>query len=505
MYGLAKDLESKGVEVAIDRYVQAGGSLTQFMETSVRESDYVLLVCTPRFAERANGRSGGVGYEAQVVTGSLFHGARIGKFVPLLRSGTSKDALPSYCSSFLAIDFRLEEGYPKALDALVRHLWQEPEYVPGPLGPKPDFAPAPASPRSVPAPPSRTPTTAAGATSGISWVNGQVMFDSMMSDTESTIPLLVHFWAEWCGPCKMVTPVLDEIARENVGLLKVVAVDIDENPGIARDYQIMSIPTMIAMRGGRPVKQIVGAKPKAALLNDLEPLLTAAEEERERARTEEVVALTIHDGRVRLARIKPDGTYSYVDRKDQRHGLLYLRTQATELQTTLVLEFEALVNDSRTTRQDLVAFLERNPEFILGEDYRAAYSRVFLRPADPTTPSFVLEPLAGELCDLLQVEPPQHEIASLVNGVAMLSNVVMEAVARLRAYREYFEEERNRVRIEDEHGIQLFRPRMFVVIGRSRLLDPLSRRRLETSVGDVSLRTWDEVLTRAKARLTGPS
>jgi len=86
-------------------------------------------------------------------------------------------------------------------------------------------------------------------------------------------PVLVDFWATWCGPCKMVAPVLEEIAKENGEKLTIAKIDIDENPNTPRDYQVMSIPTLILFQGGKPVKQIVGAKPKAALLSDLADVL----------------------------------------------------------------------------------------------------------------------------------------------------------------------------------------------------------------------------------------
>jgi thioredoxin 1 len=95
--------------------------------------------------------------------------------------------------------------------------------------------------------------------------------DDTFTDTvlTSSTPVLVDFWATWCGPCRMVAPVLEEIAAEKAGTLTVAKIDVDANPSTARDYQVVSIPTLILFKGGKPVKRIVGAKGKAALLREI--------------------------------------------------------------------------------------------------------------------------------------------------------------------------------------------------------------------------------------------
>ena len=94
--------------------------------------------------------------------------------------------------------------------------------------------------------------------------------DSFSDDVlASATPVLVDFWATWCGPCKMIAPVLEEIAAEKAGELTVAKLDVDSNPTTARDFQVVSIPTLILFKNGNPVKRIVGTKGKAALLREL--------------------------------------------------------------------------------------------------------------------------------------------------------------------------------------------------------------------------------------------
>ena len=86
---------------------------------------------------------------------------------------------------------------------------------------------------------------------------------------KSEKPVVVDYWAEWCGPCRQVSPILEEIATENAEKIDVVKLNVDENPVTSQKYRILNIPTLSVFKGGEVVKEIVGARPKSALLREL--------------------------------------------------------------------------------------------------------------------------------------------------------------------------------------------------------------------------------------------
>lgn len=138
---LATALVANGVKVSLDLWdIQPGSDLPKYMETTIGRSHHVLLICTAKYAQRANDRVGGVGWETSVVTGQMFEGTKPKrKFCPILRKGNPRQAIPSFLKGRLYIDFR-GRRFNEPLEQLLRHIYKSPRHKRPALGPPPSFA-----------------------------------------------------------------------------------------------------------------------------------------------------------------------------------------------------------------------------------------------------------------------------------------------------------------------------------------------------------------------------
>ena len=138
--GLANDLQNNGVEVTLDQWeLKKGDAMTHFMENAVTANDFVLMICTPKYAEKANARDGGVGYESSIISAQIYNKAKRGKFVPIKRASGKGECIPTFLKDKLRADFSDDSKYQENLTDILRHLHDKPEHIKPPLGPPPAF------------------------------------------------------------------------------------------------------------------------------------------------------------------------------------------------------------------------------------------------------------------------------------------------------------------------------------------------------------------------------
>lgn len=218
----------------------------------------------------------------------------------------------------------------------------------------------------------------------------------------------------------------------------------------------------------------------------------------------EYTAFALVGDRIRIVFLTPDGEYRFVDEKNKYHSLLYTYSLDTFLLRQAVEELEYLINSNKPSESDLHNFFERYPDFILNEGYKAIHSKIVLQKSDGNQliPDFLLEPLdTNNLCDVLELKKPNQDIFIMKNNRHRFSSAVHESVAQLRTYGNYFEEEKHREKVHREYGLLSYKPKLFVIIGRSGGIDPISKKLIESDLPNINIRTYDEILARMKSKL----
>lgn len=298
----------------------------------------------------------------------------------------------------------------------------------------------------------------------------------------------------------MIDPIFDEIAQEFKSV-NVVKIDVDSNPHTSVKYGARTMPTILFFEQGNIVDKQVGFAPKSTFLSKLEPLIKNYDEEL--AKEVEFIGITLINEEVKLVSFTKDGKYKFLDENCNSHLISYGLSFESRAMKEAIEELEHLINDPKVKEFDLQNFFERNPDFIIEDKYKVAHSKVVLENEDSEKyiPDFILEPIeSNSLCDMLDLKLPSANIFVMKKNRPRYSAAILEAAAQLREYATILETKANRQKVFDKYGLNLYKPKMIVVIGRRGAYDPIIIRRIESDIPNLELKTYDSILDRIKFR-----
>lgn len=320
---------------------------------------------------------------------------------------------------------------------------------------------------------------------------------------QSKQPVLLEFWAAWCGPCRALAPTIDQLAQELKGDISIQKVDVDENPEVTKNCVVRGIPTLILFNKGNEQDRVIGNASRSKIYQLIQEHIYA--EEFKQKPENEFAALTFIGGSIRLVSLLPDGTYKFLDETDKYHNILYTYSLENLALKHAVEEFEEMVNDPGSSEQDFHDFFEVHPDFILNDEYKQAHSKIVLEREEggALIPDFVLQPFSmNALCDLLELKTPSANVYVLKKNRFRFSAAVMEAVAQLREYSAYFDEKIYRDRLEERYSLKAYKPRMYIILGRTGKVSPFEARRVELDVPNITFKTYDDILERMKSKVS---
>lgn len=214
------------------------------------------------------------------------------------------------------------------------------------------------------------------------------------------------------------------------------------------------------------------------------------------------IALAAFDNKIKLVSLTKDFRCSFLDEAKKYHNILYpsfIQEAALEL---AIEEFEDLINSLKSKEEDFQNFFERNPDFILSKEYKKAHPHVILAKEDKKRliPDFVLEPVnQTEFCDLLELKLPSSKIYVMKRNREHFSAAITEVIAQLRVYSNFFNEEQNRNNFQQRYPeLKVYKPKMFVIIGRQGNEPPMIKREIQAEHPGLILRNYDDLLTYMK-------
>ncbi|RGD60442.1 DUF4263 domain-containing protein [Kitasatospora xanthocidica] len=216
------------------------------------------------------------------------------------------------------------------------------------------------------------------------------------------------------------------------------------------------------------------------------------------------IAISLVGGRLRIASLHVDGSVQLASGPNTAHDLLNIGTSVTPSLASLTRQLEDLINDPLVCEADLQRFFEQNPEFLLNDTYETVVPQLVLPLSDGRSlrPDFALAPSnPADLCDLLDLKLPSHSLLAGIASRVHLSAKVMDAVGQMRTYQNYFNDEHRREAVHQMYGLHFFRPRMIVVIGQRKAVDPVQLRAAESDVPGLTLVAYDDILERARHRI----
>jgi hypothetical protein len=214
------------------------------------------------------------------------------------------------------------------------------------------------------------------------------------------------------------------------------------------------------------------------------------------------LALAILENKIKLVSFTKDGRFNYKDETQKYHNIIYPFHFEEASLSVAIEEFEYLINNKKADEDDFQDFLERNPKFILNDEYKQAHPHIILAKTgrEKLIPDFVLEPInQPAFCDLLELKLPTANIFVMKKNRQHFSAAITEAARQLQVYHDYFNETANRNKFQQTYPhLQIYKPKMFLIIGRQTPHDALIKRDIQATAPQLIINNFDDLLARMK-------